>query len=153
MLVDGDAVLWESGAALAYLSQKAPHLWPKDAGQQAQALSLLFFEAAAFNDIARVYFFNRMVLPRLGKACDEDRVAQAAKKIKPLLEVLASRLAITGTYLLDSFSLVDCAYAPFLPILDLEDYPALLGWRDRLMARPAWARASFSYGVYQPENP
>jgi len=149
LLVDDEVVIWESGAALVYLSQKAPHLWPSDEASRAQALSLLFFEASTFNDIARIYFFNRLVLPRLDKVGDEERVAQAAKKMKPLLTLLDQRLQSTQAYLLGDFSLADCAYAPFLPILDLEAFPHLIAWRDRLMARPAWGRADFTYGVYK----
>ena len=148
LLVDEEAILWESGAALVHLSQKAPHLWPSDETGRAQALSLLFFEASTFNAVARIYFFNRLVLPRLNKAGDEERVAQAALKMKPLLTLLEQRLERTDSYLLGDFSLVDCAYAPFLPILDLEAYPNLMAWRDRLMARPAWERADFSYGIW-----
>jgi glutathione S-transferase len=152
LLVDGDSVLWESGAALVYLSSKAPHLWPADEARAAQALSLLFFEASTFNEVARVYFFNRLVLPRLGKDGDEARVAQAAKKMKPLLTLLEERLSASNAYLLGDFTLVDCAYAPFLPVLDLAGFPSLQAWRHRLMARPSWGRADFSYGLYGPSN-
>ena len=148
VLIDGEAVLWESGAALLYLSQKAPHLWPADDMGRGQALSWLFFEASAFNEVARVYFFNRLVLPRLGKTGDEERVAQAAKKIKPFLGLLEEHLTASQAYLLGDFSLVDCAYAPFLPVLDLEGFSGLQAWRDRLMARDAWTKAEFSYGIY-----
>ena len=147
LLVDGEAVLWESGAALVYLGERAPHLWPASPSQRAEALSLLFLEASAFNEVARQYFFNRLVLPRLGKPGDEARVAKAAPKLNALLALLESRLG-EREYLLGDFTLVDCAYAPFLPVLDLEAFAGLRGWRDRLMSRPSWAAADFSYGLY-----
>ncbi|MBL91370.1 MAG: hypothetical protein CMH56_06100 [Myxococcales bacterium] len=147
LLVDGDAVLWESGAALVYLGQKAPHLWPSTPAGQAQALSLLFLEASAFNDLARQYFFNRMVLPSVGKAGDEERVAKASKKMGQILQLFETRLE-GQDYILGNFTLVDCAYAPFLPVLDLEGFPRVVGWRDRLMARPSWTGADFKYGLF-----
>ena len=142
-LEDG-TILWESGAALLWLAQTYPKLWPTSPADQIQAMNLLFMESAAFQEHAGTHFFNRIVLPAIGKEGDESRVARAAKKITPLLELLQEVLADTP-YLFDTLTVVDYAFAPWLPVLDLTQHPKLEAWRHRIMARPAWSRCDFRY--------
>ena len=72
---------------------------------------------------------------------------KAARKIAPLLGLLSDSLG-EQDFLLGDFSLVDLAYAPWLPWLDLDEHPSLLAWRDRLVSREVWRRC----GVVQPEQ-
>lgn len=141
--IDG-GVCWESNAALEYLGMREGRLWPSEPVGLTEALSLLHMESGAFQDQAGVYFYNRVVRPFAGKEGDPERVAQAAKKIAPLLTVLDDRLD-GKDYLLGDFSVVDCAYAPWLPVLDLDDYQNVGAWRERLKARPSWAACQFTY--------
>ena len=138
--IDG-VTLWESGAILTYLGEREGRLWPDSNSGRATALNLLFMEGAAFQDLAGVFFFNRKVLPSIGKDGDPQRVAAAQKKIDPLLQILSDTLG-EGDYLLGDFSLVDLAYAPWLPWLDLDAFPAVAAWRTRLMSREAWVRSN-----------
>lgn len=132
-----DVVLWESGAILVYLGQREGRLWPSTAAGRAKALNLVFMESAVFQDQAGVVFFNRGILPRLGKTGDIERVAKAHQKLAPILRVLSDAIG-DQEYLMGPFSLVDCAYAPWLPWIDLDDFPRLAAWRARLAARPEW---------------
>ncbi len=141
--IDG-GVCWESNAALEYLGMREGRLWPSEPVGLTEALSLLHMESGAFQDQAGVYFYNRVVRPFAGKEGDPERVAQAAKKMAPLLTVLDDRLD-EKDYLLGDFSVVDCAYAPWLPILDLDDHQNVAAWRERLKARPSWAACDFTY--------
>lgn len=141
--VDG-TVLWESGAALLYLGERERRLWPGQGSAHATALNLLFMESAAWQDRAGIYFYNRVVLPFVGTEPDEERIQKAAKKIRPLLELLSSQLE-GSDFLLGDFTLLDCAYAPWLPALDLEEFPRLVLWRERLVNRPSWAACAFTY--------
>jgi len=141
--IDG-TVLWESGAALAYLGQREQRLWPTDTPGLAMALNLLFLESAAFQDLAGIHFLNRVVLPRIGKEGDPAHLQKAEKKIRYLLDILETQLG-ENEYLLGTFSLVDCAYAPWMPVIDLSQHPRLNAWRDRLKARQAWIRCEFTY--------
>ena len=138
--IDG-GVCWESNAALEYLAFREGKLWPQEPVGLTEALSLMHMESSAFQDQAGVYFFNRVVLARIGKEASPERVAKAHKKIAPLLTLLNDRLE-SKAYLLGDFTLVDCAYAPWLPFLDLEDYPEVEAWRARLMARASWKSAA-----------
>lgn len=141
--IDG-GVCWESNAALQYLAQREGRLWPSEPVGLTEALSLLHLESGAFQDLAGVYFFNRVVLPQVGREGDPARVAKAAKKLGPLLTLLDDRLE-GKDYLLGEFSVVDCSYAPWLPVLDLEGHPRVAQWRDRLKARPSWSACQFTY--------
>ena len=138
--IDG-GVCWESNAALEYLAIRERRLWPQEPLGLTEALSLMHMESSAFQDQAGVYFFNRVVLPRIGKEASPERVAKARTKIAPLLTLLNDRLE-GKPYLLGDFTLVDLAYAPWLPLLDLEDHPEVEAWRARLIARPSWKAAA-----------
>jgi len=144
--IDG-ITLWESGAILTYLGQREQRLWPLEKPGLAKALNLLFLESAVFQDQAGVFFMNRFILPSIGREGDPDRIAKAQKKVEPILQVLAQSLG-DADYLLGEFSLVDLAYAPWLPWMDLDHIPALAAWRERLMSRDAWVRC----GVVQPSD-
>lgn len=142
-LPDG-RLLWESGAALTWLGQAHQTLWPQSARGQSDALNLLFMESSAFQDLASVHFFNRIILPTIGKEADEARVLKASQKIKPLLTLLSDQLG-EHPYLLGELSVVDFAYAPWLPVLYLEEFPNLGQWRERLQRLEAWNRCEFRY--------
>jgi glutathione S-transferase len=141
--IDGN-ILWESNSILLYLALREERLWPKDKALQAVALNLLVMEASAFQDQAGQYYFNRIVMPHIGKEGDQERIAKAGKKLRSLYKILSEQLG-EQDYLLGDFSLVDCSYAPWLPVLDLDEFPNLVAWRDRLRSRPAWARCEFPY--------
>lgn len=136
----GDAVLWESGAALMYLSKIFPQLWPSTAQAEGQALSLLFMESSVFQRHAGTHYWQKVIQPRLGNTPNEDKIKSAAHQIQPLLQILKTQLA-SSDYLFGDFSLVDCAFAPWLPHLDLSGWPLLIEWRYRLMNRASWEKA------------
>ena len=141
--IDG-TVLWESGAALLYLGEREQRLWPSSGPDRATALNLLFLESSAWQAQASAYFYNRVVMPFIGAQPDKSRVEKASKKIHPLLDLLDRQLG-QSDYLLGEFSLVDCAYAPWLPVLDLETFPSLERWRSRLTQRASWQACEFTY--------
>ncbi len=143
--IDG-VTLWESGAILTFLGEREERLWPTSKGGRAKALNLLFMEAAVFQNHAGVFFLNRKILPSLGKEPDPQRVAAAQKRIDPLLGILSDALG-DSDYLLGEFSLVDLAFAPWLPWIDLDAFPTVAAWRERLMDREAWKRC----GVAAPD--
>ena len=136
----GDAILWESGAAIAYLAQNHSQIWPTSHAEQAQALSLLFMESAIFQRLAGTHFWQQVIHPRLGKKPNLDKIAAAAHQLKPIYQILTQQLG-QKDFLFGSISAIDYAFAPWLPHLDLEEWPKILGWRSRLMNRPAWERA------------
>ncbi len=146
-VMDIDGVrLRESGSILTYLGAREGRLWPEAATGRALAIDLLFLETSVMQLHGGMVFLNRGILPRIGKAGDPERVAKAHKKLGPTFRLLESTLG-TNDYLLGDFTLVDCAFAPWLPWLDLDAYPGLMAWRARLRDRAEWRRC----GVATPD--
>ena len=143
VLVDGDAVLFDSGAALLWLAETSGKLLPTSRPQRARALSLLCIEGAAFQDSAGQYFYNRVVAPFYSMKETPEDLAAARPKMEKLLDVLEGQL--TGDYLAGEFGIVDCAYAPWFPVLDIGERPKLQAWFERVKARPAWSRCAWTY--------
>jgi glutathione S-transferase len=142
-----DLVLWESGAALMYLATRESRLWPQSRSDIAQAMNLLVFESSAFQDPAGVHFFNGCILPSIGKAGDPTRVEKAKRTLVPQLALLSRQLG-SQDFLLGDLTVVDLAFAPWLPWLDLEGHANLLSWRQRLTERESWQAC----GVREPQG-
>jgi glutathione S-transferase len=140
--VDG-ASIHESGAILVWLGLNRG-LWPSDPVAQADALSLLFMESAAFQDPASTFFWDKVVLPRIGGDPQPERLEKARKKIRPLLDLLEERLA-TREWLCGDFSVVDCAYAAWLTVVDLDGHPRLTDLMARIRQRDSWKACEFEF--------
>ena len=142
--VDG-MVLWESNAILTWIGLNKG-LWPAAPQLQADALSLLHMESAAFQDAAGTCYYERFILPTyLERQPDEDRVARAHKRLEALFQILDRRLAKSRWLCGEELTVVDCAFAPWFPYLDHESYGRLSAWIERIEARPAWGRCSIRY--------
>jgi len=139
VLVFEGVTICESNASLAYLAERCGRLWPKDDdGDRARALDLMFLEGSAFQELAGVFFFNRVVLPRVGREPDLAREAKATAKLEPILKILSNQLG-DKEYLFGDYTLVDCSFGAWLPYLTLDHRPALVSWRDRITSRPSWS--------------
>jgi glutathione S-transferase len=138
----GGLTICESNASLTYLGERYGKLWPTVGdSDHGRALDLLFLEGSAFQDLAGVFFFNKVVLPRIGKPPDKERGEKASLKLEPIFKVLLNQLE-DKDYLFGGYTLVDCAYGAWLPYLELDEFPALVSWRERIMGRPSWSLAS-----------
>ena len=139
VLVTDRVTICESNASLTYLGERYGRLWPEvGGGDHGRALDLLYMEGNAFQELAGAFFFNRVVLPKIGKPPDSERELKAAEKLEPILHILLNQLG-DKDYLFGDFSLVDCAFGAWLPYLDLDHLLPLVGWRERIMGRPSWS--------------
>jgi glutathione S-transferase len=149
-LVDGSFRLWESNAINWYVAEKHPAagLLPATAEGRAAVLRWLFFQAAHVTPACGPIFFatNRR-MQEFWKNTGNAQAAEAARKeLARWLPVLEGALA-GREWLEGAFSLADVAYTPHLWLIveggfDLAPYPAVRGWLDRLLARPAWRKAA-----------
>ncbi|MFH7027902.1 MAG: glutathione S-transferase family protein [Heteroscytonema crispum UTEX LB 1556] len=122
-IVDGDFVLWESGAILLYLAEKYGIMptSPEERGKIAQW----------------VLFANSTLAT--GIFVEANRERELPKLMPPLNEILERQPFMLG----DEFSVVDVAvgsvlaYIPLMLKLDLSAYPAILDYIKRLSSRPA----------------
>lgn len=139
---DGDVGIFESGATLIHIAEKARTLPPVGSQQRARVLSWLL---AAFNSIEPfvMEFVNCTVFSR-----KED---WAALRKPSLIEALDRRLARLETaladdeWLADTFSIADIAMVTVLRAIPdpaiLNQRPTLAAYVERATARPAFARA------------
>lgn len=148
VLEDGELVLSESNAIVAYLGEREGRLWPRDAAGRGDALRWLFFEARHLSEpIGRIWFHD-YVSPLAGMKADTAGRDRAQGELPASLGVLEGQLAKQPFVAGASFSLADCCYGPVLDALslsrfDLGPYPSVLAYLERLRARPAWAKCEF----------
>ncbi|MFN9175290.1 MAG: glutathione S-transferase family protein [Synechocystis sp.] len=124
VIADDDFYLWESGAILAYLAEKAGKL-PTDIGDRAVINQWILF---ANSTLANGLFLE----------------AVREKEMPRLLTVLEQQLSQAPFLLGTDFSVVDIAvgsilaYVPIMLKLNFDDYPAVADYVKRLVERPAF---------------
>jgi len=143
VLVDGELVLSESQAILAYLGEKTGRLWPGSIAGRADALRWLFFLAQELSPPTTDLAFNRIAAKLLGLTPDQDAIARGEKALPKVIEVLEKQLSKGQWMVGKEFSLVDCGYGPVLNVLDraafsFAGFPKVRGYIEAIRARPAW---------------
>lgn len=144
-IVDGNFLLWESGAILLYLAQKYNQL-PESLEQRSEINQWLFFA-------------NATLLPGIFEATNFER--EHPRLLQPLHQIFQRQPFLVG----EQFSVADVAvgsvlaYIPILLKLDLSfypeevvnsirhlrqlnfnDYPGVLSYINRLEERPAFKK-------------
>ena len=142
-LIYNDQVYWESNAALLALSQDHPEMMP-DIGtaDYAEALNLLFMEACTFQRWAKVHFMEQKIYPLIGRTTDRTALDEAHQRLHSSLTILDKQLD-GKDHLFERFNIVDCAFAPWLPYLNLSDYPNMKQWLTQLRKRNSWNACGF----------
>ncbi|MBD1901615.1 glutathione S-transferase family protein [Trichocoleus sp. DQ-A3] len=131
-IVDGDFKLWESGAILLYLAQKYGKM-PATLEEQAQTTQWVIFGNATLGP---------------GIFVEASRERETPKLLTPLNEILAGQPFLLG----EELTVVDVAvgsilaYIPMMLKLDLNEYPAVVTYIQRLSERPAFQKAMGSQG-------
>lgn len=146
----GPFAVFESGAILVYLSDKAGGaLMPPNPRGRSTALQWLIWQVAGFGPMLGQAVHFRKFAPE-GQDYSAARYLSEARR---LFSVLDSRLA-TVDYLAEAYSIADIAVWPWVsavrPTLDieLEEYPAVGRWFATIAARPAVERGT----AYQLTN-
>jgi glutathione S-transferase len=143
VLVDGDVVLWESHAILAYLGEKTGKLWPNTAAARADALRWLFFLSGHISPSATDLAFNRIAVKLLGVPGDQDAITRGEKALPGVIAIIEGQLAKGKWMMGNEFSLVDCDYTPVLNVIEKAgftygDFPRVRAYLDACRSRPAW---------------
>jgi glutathione S-transferase len=142
ILEDGDFVLWESNAMLAYIAAKAGRedLAPTTPRERAEVDRWTAWEGAHFGPAIRKVAFERVVkkLAGLG-APDEAAVKVGVDEFAARAGVLEQSLG-TKEYLCGRLTIADFALAPLAALaescgLDFEPYPKAKAWLGRMVAR------------------
>ncbi len=126
-IVDGDFVLWESGAILFYLAQKYGKM-PPSLEEQAKINQWIIFANATLGP---------------GIFVEASRERETPKLLTPLNQILEKQPFLLG----DELSVVDVAvgsilaYIPMMLKLDLTEYPAVVAYIKRISERPGYQKA------------
>ena len=132
-----DFVVFESGAILIYLAEKAGKFLPADPKQRSRVLQWLMFQVGGLGPMqGQAHVFYRYA---------PDKIPYAIKRYQAetrrLYEVLERRLGETE-FLAGDLSIADFATFPWVRSyrwagVDIEDLPNLWRWHQNLASRPA----------------
>jgi glutathione S-transferase len=158
ILIDGKQAIMEASIIIEHLGQHHPgpvSLLPTDAREALQVRFMdRFFDNYVSTPQQKIVFDTlRPIAER-----DERGVADARAMLETsyawLDQTMANREWAAG----DRFSLADCGAAPFLFYADWthridRSFPNVIAYRQRLLARPSFARAVDEARSYRPLFP
>ncbi len=141
---DGEMVtLFESGAILIYLAEKAGKLLGNTAAEKAWIIQWLMFQMGGVGPMfGQMGFFVKFAGSEIEDPRPRDRYINEGKR---LLAVIEKQLA-GQDWIAGEFSIADIALAPWLGALEFYQAKDLVGWEnfpntaayvERFMARPA----------------
>jgi GSH-dependent disulfide-bond oxidoreductase len=140
--------LFESGAILFYLADKARRFMPADAAGRYEALQWLMFQMAGVGPMfGQVGFFHKFAGKDYEDKRPRDRYVGEARR---LLGVLDRRLSGRKWVMGDDYTIVDMAIFPWVNVLNgfygagelvgLKDFSQVLRVLEVFLARPAVVR-------------
>lgn len=133
--------IFESGAILLYLAEKAGQFIPKDLPGRADVLQWLFWQMGGLGPmLGQNLHFGEYAPEKIPYA-----IERYVKETGRLFQVLNDRLA-DREYVAGEYSIADMASYPWVfkhPYLklQLDDFPNLERWFNQVAARPATIRA------------
>jgi GST-like protein len=136
----GKLALFESGAILIYLAEKAGNFIPVDAAGRYTCLQWLMFQMGGIGPMfGQFAHFNVYAPEKLPYAIERYK-----KESRRLVGVMETRLK-QDDYLAGTYSIADMAAYPWVRAaatksFDWEPYPAVKRWHDAIAARPAVER-------------
>jgi glutathione S-transferase len=142
ILEDGDFVLWESTAMLAYIAAEAGRvdLAPTTPRERAEVDRWTSWEGAHFGPAIRKVAFQRIVKKLAGLGAPDEAVVKVGiQEFAVTASVLEQSLG-TKEYLCGRLTIADFDLAPYAALaascgLDFEPYPRAKGWLGRMAAR------------------
>jgi len=141
-------MLWESGAILIYLAEKSGQLLPADPADRAKAIQWLMFQMGGVGPMFGQFgYFSVFAGKEIEDPRPKERFRQEGKR---LLAVLEQHLKQSEYLVGSEYSIADIATWPWIraakvfykadEALGFSEYPAVMEWWERCMARPASER-------------
>lgn len=134
--------VWESGAILLYLAEKAGRLVGTSGRERVEVLEWLFWQVSSLGPmLGQLWHFRNYAPEPLPYA-----IARYTKEMDRLFGVLERRLAEPGrTFLAGDYSIADVASFPWARGyeahgVEIARFPHVRAWVERIAARPAVAR-------------
>lgn len=132
--------MFESGAILIYLAEKAGRLLPSEPRAHYNVLQWLMFQMGSVGPmLGQAHHFRAYAPQRIAYAI--ERYTNETARIYGVLE----RRLSAHDYLADDYSIADIAVFPWLRSYErqgqnIDDFPAVRRWFDTIAARPAVQR-------------
>jgi GST-like protein len=136
----GDLSVFESGAILVYLAEKAGMLLPGETEARIVAVEWLMFQMSGLGPmLGQAHYFRRFAEERVPYA-----IERYEKEARRLYRVLDQRLG-EAEYLAGAYSIADIASYPWIARYEwqgvaLADYANVARWFAAISARPAVQR-------------
>ncbi|TPG85274.1 glutathione binding-like protein [Pseudomonas mandelii] len=143
--------LFESGAILLYLAEKTGKFLPKDLRGRQQALQWLFWQMGGLGPMAgQNHHFSQFAPEKIPYAI-KRYIDETARLYGVLDKQLADKDFVAGS----EYSIADMAIYPWIvshkwQSQNLEDFPNVLRWFNRIQSRPATVKA---YALAAKVNP
>lgn len=140
--------LFESGAILVYLADKAGQLLPRDAARRYETLQWLFFQVGGVGPMfGQLGFFHKFAGREYEDKRPRDRYAAESRR---LLKVIDGRLADRPWIMGQEYTVADIAIFPMVrnlvgfyaagDLVGYADFPQVQRGLQAFLARPAVAR-------------
>jgi glutathione S-transferase len=146
--VDGDLKLFESRAINAYLASLDPtrRLYPEDLKKRAIVDQWSYWQAIHLGPSSQKLTFDKVLKEKFGRgAPDENVIAAESKETTKLLGVLNKGLAgrewVAGNLSIADFALATTLTRRKAAGIELEPFPNVAAWIERLESRDSWRRA------------
>lgn len=150
VLVDGETVLWESSAIMAYLCTKVgSDMWPAHApAEQIEILRWLSWNDCHWSRAVGDFFFEHVIKATFGLGPpNRDALKDKVPVLRTHAKILDDHLAETNGFVCcGRLTIADFYLAPMAADwkrseMPLGDFPNVVGWLDRLDELPAWRDA------------
>ncbi|MEO3739619.1 GSH-dependent disulfide bond oxidoreductase [Kosakonia sp. WA-90] len=134
--------VFESGAILLYLAEKTGQLLSRHLRERTLAIQWLFWQVGGFGPmLGQNHHFNHFAPQPVPYAIERYQV-----ETQRLYQVLNKRLERVPWLAGDEYSIADIAAWPWVRShqrqrIDLENFPAVFNWFERIRTRPATVRA------------
>lgn len=134
--------VFESGAILVYLAEKTGRFLPQDIRGRKTVLEWLFWQMGGLGPMAGQNHHFNMYAPEKIPYAIERYVKETTRLYSVLDRRLEGRAYVVG----DDYTIADMAIYPWIVPhknqgQNLEDFPNLKAWFERVKARPATERA------------
>ena len=146
-LVDGDVVIWEASAIMAYLCNKAgSNMWPaQNPAEQVEVLRWLSWNDCHWSPAVGPFYFEHVVKTTfgIGQPDPESLKAKVVDLVK-YAKVLEAHLdgrsyAACGRLTIADFQLASMATDWRESQMPFESFPNIVRWLDGLTRIPAWS--------------
>lgn len=133
--------VFESGAILQYLGRKTGQFYANDERQRVEVEQWLMWQMGGFGPmLGQNHHFSRFAPEKIPYAI--NRYVEESKRLYRVLnQRLADRDYVAIDYSIADMSIIGWALSWEWQQVDINDYPHVKAWINRLLARPAVQRA------------